>query len=93
MTRLPAPFGFALREAWPGLGNRGQPVHLVDWPTAQACGAALCGRLLADVQLYPAGVARRVRTPLCGPCEAALAARQPPAPVLDLDTARRRRRG
>lgn len=75
-----------LYEAWPGYwrANRGNPVHVVDWPADRRHGHALCGRELEHVALYSVGWASHVGVERCGRCEARLAERRGAAEVIAL---------
>ena len=67
-----------LYEAWPGpsRSNRGQPVHVVDWPPGRGSGHALCGRELSQVAVFALGWAPHVGVKRCRACELRLEQRQ-----------------
>lgn len=80
-------------EAW---GHRSplarlvDPPHLVEWQKPQQTGTALCGVAIAPRKLQHVGHARSLGVETCSDCERAMLEREP-APVLDLNGARRRR--
>jgi len=73
-------------EAWPGRArvNRGNPVHVVDWPPRRDFGHALCGAELSWVALYAMGWAPHVGVARCGRCDRRLVERQGSAEVIPL---------